>query len=336
MTELHSKIGKLLQMERVRQEIELADLATNLKITESNLQAVEDGDATRLPSELYFKLFAKSYAEELGIDYEATVEAIQQDLEDLPMDEQPSSVKGSDPSPAAPAGDKSLASSDSTASDKNGNQFKKLGYILGAVIVIFILVVVANELFFDDTGTESEVDSLPGANSEIEPAATKANDDTVGYNWDVPDYSAPQPMTLVLMARTESWASVTSDGDTAIYRTLTPGRRYEVTAKYRLRVSIGVPSAVATELNGQQVNLRNPESGRIAGIEIDQVNLQKFLDRPLTASRSGTPQLQSTPQSSPPESPNSGAVDSAGSEPEVTAPSQAETGTSSDSGGGRL
>ncbi|MCK4462304.1 MAG: helix-turn-helix domain-containing protein, partial [candidate division Zixibacteria bacterium] len=75
MSELYVKIGKLLKMERVRQAIELGDLASDLKVSRGNLEAIEDGDIARLPSELYFKLFAKSYAEALGVDYEATVEA---------------------------------------------------------------------------------------------------------------------------------------------------------------------------------------------------------------------------------------------------------------------
>ena len=80
MTGLYVKIGKLLQMERTRQDVKLDDLAAELKISLANLEAIENGDSTSLPSALYFKLFAKSYAEALGIDYEATVEAIEQDM----------------------------------------------------------------------------------------------------------------------------------------------------------------------------------------------------------------------------------------------------------------
>lgn len=329
---MHTKIGKLLQIERVQQQIELSDLATSLKITEVNLQAVEDGDATRLPSELYFKLFAKSYAEELGIDYEATIEAIQLDLDDTPNDEQFSRDDADAPgSQSSTAGDRDRTSSTTPSANKNGSQFKKLAYLLGAVLVVFIIVVVTNELLFPEAQLEVEPDSPLGATVEPEPTATSDGDDTAGYDWNVPAYAAPEPMTLVMMARTESWASVLADGDTVIYRTLTPGRRYEVTARHRLRVSVGVPSAVAIELNGQPVNLRNPESGRIGGIEIDQVNLQAFLERPLTQTRPNPPPSQGTPTSATPGDSPSNVADTVSTGPVAAEPSQVDNGTPEDS-----
>lgn len=335
-TELHTKIGKLLQMERVRQQIELSDLATTLKITEANLQAVEDGDATRLPSELYFKLFAKSYAEELGIDYEATVEAIQLDIDDAPIDDLSSHDKADDAGPqSSTAEDRDRTSTSTSTDNKNGHQLKKLAYLLGAVIVVFIIVVVVNQLLFQDPESEPGPDSQSGATVEPEPAATSDRDDTAGYDWNVPDYSTPEPLTLILIARTESWASVLADGDTAIYRTLTPGRRYEVTAQYRLRVSVGVPSALTIELNGQPVNLRNPESGRIAGVEIDQVNLQKFLKRPLTQTRTSAAPPRGAPTLANPEASTSGAADSNSAGPQAVEPSQADNGTPEDTSEGR-
>jgi hypothetical protein len=142
-------------------------------------------------------------------------------------------------------------------------------------------------------------------------------------------------MTLVLMARTESWATVLADGDTAIYRTLTPGRRYEVTAKYRLRVSIGVPSALTIELNGQQVNLRDPSSGRISGVEIDQVNLQAILKRPLTPIRTGAPPAQGAPSSVTPGGATSSAADTSSTGPQAVEPLQADNGTPEDTSEGR-
>lgn len=333
---MYTKIGKLLQMERGRQQIELGDLATTLKITEANLQAVEDGDATRLPSELYFKLFAKSYAEELGIDFEATVEAIQLDIDDAPIDDQSTRDIGDDPGPPSPpAEDRDRTSSSTSTDNKNGRQLKKLAYLLGAVLAVFIIVVVVNQLLFQATQSEAGPDTQSGATVEPEPAATSDGDDIAGYDWNVPDYAAPEPMTLVLMARTESWASVLADGDTAIYRTLTPGRRYEVTAEYRLRVSIGVPSALTIELNGQPVNLRNPESGRIAGVEIDQVNLQAFLKRPLAQTRTDAAPPQGAPTLATPEGTASDTADTSNTGPQAVETSQEDDGTPDDTSEGR-
>lgn len=282
MTELYVKIGKLLRMERVRREIELGDLASDLKVSPGNLEAIEDGDIARLPSELYFKLFAKSYAEALGVDYEATVEAIEQDMMSF---EQPAAT-ADDSVTESVSGEAAGEPAESATTNGSRRQVSRLIYLLGAVVVLFVIVVAVNELFLKESETESVVDSTEVADVEPSTSTPSESDELAGYDWNVPAYAEPAALTLVLVARTESWATVMADGDTAIYRTLTPGRRYEVTAKYRMRVSVGVPSAVSIELNGQPVNLRNPESGRIAGVRIDQLNLDQFLARPLTTSRS--------------------------------------------------
>jgi cytoskeletal protein RodZ len=79
-SELHNKIGQLLKLERERQDLTLADLSMQLKISKGHLEHIEAGKADALPSELYFNLFAKSYAETLGIDYSRTVEAIKEEV----------------------------------------------------------------------------------------------------------------------------------------------------------------------------------------------------------------------------------------------------------------
>ena len=56
----------------------LEDLAVELKIPLASLESVESGDITTLPSEIYYSLFARSYAEALGIDYPRTIEAIKE------------------------------------------------------------------------------------------------------------------------------------------------------------------------------------------------------------------------------------------------------------------
>ncbi len=295
MTELYVKIGKLLQMERTRQDVKLDDLAAELKISPAHLEAIENGDSTSLPSELYFKLFAKSYAEALGIDYEATVEAIEQDLT---SSEQPAAATADDPESESVSGEAAEEWAESATTNGSRRQVSRLVYLLAAVVVLFVIVVAVNELFLKESETEAVVDSTEAADVEPLTITPSVSDELAGYDWNVPVYAEPVALTLVLVARTESWATVLSDGDTAVYRTLTPGRRYEVTARYRMRVSVGVPSSVSIELNGQPVNLRNPESGRIAGIEIDQINLDRFLARPLTTFRSTRqPSVSATPPS---------------------------------------
>jgi transcriptional regulator with XRE-family HTH domain len=278
MKELYTKIGKLLRIERTRREIQLEDLAVELKISEANLEAIEDGDASRLPSELYFKLFAKSYAEALGIDYEATVEAIEQDLMTAEPDEEKAdaTVESDSEDSSRPKASKGIPDTGSR------RQLKTLLYLIAAVVLLFLVVIAVNELFLKESDGEVAIDSTTVTETESVMTPATPTNELAGYDWEVPSYHEPDSIKLTLLARSESWASVFVDGDTAVYQTLRPNRRYEAAAQYRMRVSVGIPSVVNVELNGQPVNLRDPESGRISGVQIDQVNLEQYLARPLT------------------------------------------------------
>ena len=294
MNELREKLGKLLELERRRQNIDLEQMAAELKTSEENLQAIERGDIDSLPSELYFNLFAKSYSEALGIDYPATVDAIKADIgQPLELDETETSNKSV---PESETIGETTDAADAEPANGGSRQVKKLVYLLGGIVVIFIVFLVIYKIFFatgeSTTAPEQAVQSVPletVSSSDISPADS---DDAAAYNWNVPAYEEPGDLVLTMQSRNQSWAAVTADGDTAIYRTLTPGRIYEVSAKYRMSVSVGVPSVVDIKLNGEPVDLRRP-SGRIYQVDITQLNVDEILGRATASSQvSPTPPVR--------------------------------------------
>lgn len=148
----------------------------------------------------------------------------------------------------------------------------------------------------------------PGSTGEAAPAQVSkattretdqavADTQTSGFDWNVPDYEEPQLMKLQLVSRNESWSTVVADGDTVIFRNLIPGRVYEAEAMYRLIVSIGIPSQVDVQLNGQPVDLRNPESGRVSRVEISQLNLEEILSGPKDLPTDASSQPRQEPSS---------------------------------------
>ncbi len=271
MSELQEKLGKLLQMERQRRDMSLEDLAVELKTSEAYLEYIEAGDISSLPSELYFNLFSKSYAETLGIDYVATVEAIEADLNGL-EDEEPEQ-EGAKGKPTATPVDRGESEEPS-----GKGPLKKLGYTFGFVLLVFVCFLIINKIFLtkaDEPGADNMTSHVEETTTDEGP--TSGGDDLAGYDWDVPRYEEPSEMTLRLRARTECWSAVIADGDTVIFRTLVPDKDYVAVAKYRLSVSVGVPSTVSIDLNGQTVDLTHPESGRIYKVVIDQLNLKEIL-----------------------------------------------------------
>ncbi len=270
MSEVNKKLGTLLKKERERQKIKIDDLSERLKITVPYLLSIEAGTTDGLPSELYFSLFAKSYAEALGIDYSRTVEAIKNDIEES-ADSSDEKVKNSEKKKTATGNEES----------ENENQFlKKAGVVFGIIVGLFIIFLGVNKLFFNsETNSISNDNSTNSQPTEKSEELKKLEKTYNNYNWDNKEYKTPKKIKLTLTPKQESWSAVFADGDTAIYRILRVGRTYTAEANYRLIVSVGVPSAVTVKLNGQEVNLRDKNSKRIYKVLINQMNIDNFLNR---------------------------------------------------------
>jgi cytoskeletal protein RodZ len=298
MSELHDKLGELLNLERKRQGVSLEDIASELKIPEETLLHIEKGEADALPAELYFKLFTKSYAEFLGIDYAKTIEAIREeigeDLEPIEVEEPRRSQKRV---AAEKAPSRKKEKKKETTGDPDLKAFlKRVGIITGAIVVAFVILLVGYKMFFsDDTSsdvTETTPDQVAADAVETEDASAT---DAESYDWNVPAYAPADSIRLTLQARDASWATVLADGDTVLYRSLVAQRLYTVAAKYRLLVSIGVPRLVEVTLDGQPAYLASAETGRISRVEIDQTNRHKFASPPgARTQRRGRPQTTQT------------------------------------------
>jgi hypothetical protein len=65
---LETRVGEQLAAERGRQQLELADVASRLRIPLRHLEAIEAGEHSALPALPYSAGFVKSYANMLGLD----------------------------------------------------------------------------------------------------------------------------------------------------------------------------------------------------------------------------------------------------------------------------
>lgn len=81
-----SELGEQLKRAREEKQISLDEIQELTKIQKRYLQAIENGDFDKLPGAFYTKAFIKSYAEALGLNYEAL---IQEFGHELPNSSQP-------------------------------------------------------------------------------------------------------------------------------------------------------------------------------------------------------------------------------------------------------
>lgn len=294
MSELYKKFGELLKLERKRKGLKLEELSDQLKISESSLEHIEEGEIGSLPSKIYYNLFARAYSEALGIDYDRTIEAIKEDIGEAIDKEEPEEEDVPDQKKAEKKAEKAKATE---KAGENTISIKKLLYLFGAIVVIFIAFLVIYLIFFSSQNADrshTPTQTAPAETIEKSKPADDVGETTDEYNWKAAGYEEPQVMTLRLIPRNQSWSTVLADGDTAIFRNLIPGRVYNVEALYRMTVSIGIPSQVDVELNGNPVNLRDPETGRISRVQINQLNVEEFLSRqeepPSTVQTTPTPE----------------------------------------------
>lgn len=275
MNKIYIKFGQALKHERENKNISLADLSEELKISEENLNYLERGEVDKLPSELYYNLFAKSYARSLGIDYNRTIEAIKEDLGEAienNIEKKAEITKEVKPGPT----------SDEDALNAETNWLKKKFLTLILVIIgIFICFMVVYKLFLEGENTPYSSSDPEKSSPTVKDSSDDTGlleDDLENFQWNKLDYQEPSPLIMTLTAREACWASVLTDGDTVLYRNLVPWREYKVEARYRIRISLAQPSLVQIKINDVEVDLRDPETRKISGVEVNQVNLASYLN----------------------------------------------------------
>jgi len=286
MSEIYKKFGQVLKLERENRNVSLADFADELKISEENLYQIENGDIDGLPSELYYNLFAKSYAKALGIDFNKTLDAIKEDLGE-PIE--PEDIEKTDKKePSRKSVEKSTKKPDDEAVSESVAATvwfkKKFITLIIAIVAIFIIFMAVYKIFLEEESPEYQTDPAPEVSNNAmpvdEPMTSETDAALADFQWSVPPKEAPVNFTMLLTSREECWVSLIADGDTAIFRNLVPWREYRVEAKYRMKITVAQPSQVEIKLNDKPVDLRNRETRRISNLEINQVNLDSFLNPP--------------------------------------------------------
>ena len=95
-----SDFGTALREARERRGITLRQIADHTKISIASLEALERSDASRLPGGIFARSFVRSYAAEVGLDPDATVEAF---LDRFGDDARFAVISGTAPAEPAPA-----------------------------------------------------------------------------------------------------------------------------------------------------------------------------------------------------------------------------------------
>jgi cytoskeletal protein RodZ len=239
--------GSKLRDARERRGISLRQIANATKISVVALEALERNDVSRLPGGIFSRAFVRSYAIEIGLDPETT---IQEFIAQFPND----SVTAGHPTSQQHDDNENLESDRRMAS-----AFLKL-----LVVSVPIAGIV---LYFVLSGRHARAQQAAPARAKDGPSQSGST-------------SAPANASFVVAvsASGKSFVSATVDGQHTIERDMQAGEREELTVRREVVLTAGDAGAVALTLDGAAAKPIG-KAGESATVRLNTLNFKEFLAR---------------------------------------------------------
>ncbi|HEX7085128.1 MAG TPA: helix-turn-helix domain-containing protein [Vicinamibacterales bacterium] len=264
-------VGARLKRAREARGITLRELADRTKISTRCFEAIERDDPKRLPAGIFGRAFVRTYAVEVGLDADETVNDF---FAQFAPPEPP-------PEASAPPPRRAWQDIDFAGLARDFGGLARAGTFALPVVLLAV---------WGWWGWTRDSDPAPIAATPI-PAVS----------YDVP---APGPirfardvatrdevvraggqvegsLSLRIEANDICWVSVTADGRLVYRQLMTPGEDATIEAARELQVRVGDAGAVTLFLNGERVRSLG-EPGTVVAVHIDQQNAHEFAgSRPL-------------------------------------------------------
>jgi len=262
--------GRKLREARERRGVSLRQIANATKITVSALEALERNDIVRLPGGIFSRAFVRSYAIEVGLDPEAT---IQEFMAQFPHD----SVTAGHPA------SKHIEDHEAIESDRRtATTFVRL--------IALSIPFAGAVLYFGMAGRPASLVS-PGTAAAVPKSASSGPLAPISARLpaaapggraaaDAPDPSAAADrFTVALSATRECWVSATVDGDKAIEGLMQPGEQRTMEVLREMVLTAGDAGAIAMTLNGVEAKPLGKQ-GEAVTARLNLSNFREYLSRP--------------------------------------------------------
>jgi cytoskeleton protein RodZ len=260
-------LGRKLREARERQGVSLREIADRTKIAVSVLEALERNDISRLPGGIFGRAFVRSFATEIGLDPEAT---IQEFIVQFPQD----SVTVGHP--------RSLQIVDHEALESNR---RMASTVLGLVAVAVPIAAGVVYLSMAGRGTEP-ADARPAPtvaarSAAGEPAVTPARSqravtDTATPTAPVAGKAGDDRVTVALTVTRSSWVSAIVDGEKQVERRLQSGEQRTLQVRRELVLTVGDAGGVEIVVNGTAARPLGKD-GEVVTKRLTRDNLTEFL-----------------------------------------------------------
>jgi transcriptional regulator with XRE-family HTH domain len=275
-------LGGRLREARERRGITLRQIASVTKISLAALEALERNDFARLPGGLFSRAFVRSYATQVGLDPEETV---QQFIAQFPY----SSVTAGHPT----AG---------TIEDNEAVESDRRMASMALRLVMISLPVAGLVLYYGAQGARraplqepaapvaeatagtSNPAGAPGPMKPEEPLPVATGSADAGTAFpplvDAPRAPAAGRLAVGLSAAAPCWVSAVVDGQQVLRRELKPGEKHMFDVQRNFVISLGDAAAVRLTLNGAAARPLGGPGQVLEALRINPTNFTDFLATP--------------------------------------------------------
>lgn len=265
--------GSRLREARERKGVSLRQIANQTKISVTALEALERNNISRLPGGIFSRAFVRSYAIEVGLDPEAT---IQDFIAQFPHD----SVTAGHPN--------------SDAGDENETLESDRRVATTVLWILAVSIPLAGAVLYYSIGGRPapaeeaplpaaapvvrEAPSAPIAAPVPDPPTAPSVAEAAPVAVPVPPTSPPATdvLTVGLTARRPVWVSATVDGQKAIERLLQAGEQQTMEVKREMVLTAGDASALSVALNGAEARALG-KSGEVVTARLNLNNYKEYL-----------------------------------------------------------
>ncbi len=282
-------VGAILKTERERQELEIAEVAEKLCITQRYLRAIEQDDLASLPGIFFYKSFVKQYASILGVDETSLapgLDALAQSAAPLPLPgSDPRHAKGrTEPPP--------LRDLDPIVRDGNRRYFPDGRIGLSLAALVGMVLATAGFYAWYDQAPQAAQPAVSAPMTVAQPPANKpapVEKADPAPKVDPPAKTDPAPaamnvstgtgansvnhVMLSLSATEKTWLSITSDGKQIFSGILEPSQTKTLTALDAAKMKVGNAGGLEVIWNGKPIGPIGP-SGQVRVVVFTPDNFQ--------------------------------------------------------------
>ena len=273
--------GTRLRVAREQRGITLRQIASSTKISVGVLEALERNDISRLPGGIFGRAFVRSYAIEVGLDPEAT---IQDFVAQFPNDSVTVGHLSSD------------RIEDNTALE---SERRTAGTFLSLLAIS--IPIAAGVLYFGTAGRRAAPQApVPVTVEAATPAAAPPAAPAVDPPAPISEASTPATappavpaalpsapaavpgpadgdrLTIALSVKRPCWVSATVDGGKVVDRLLQPGERTTMEVRREMVLTAGDAAAITMTLNGADAKSLG-KAGEVVTARLNLANFKEFL-----------------------------------------------------------